>query len=420
MAFDGIFCALKSNRICGEIDSAAERVIYASPGLRVPVAKSLIQAHSRLGYGRVTVFLDCDEETCRLGYGDVEAIRMLTSAGLQVRQSPGLRFGLFISDEKGWSFTPVALYIEDETFSDETPNAARLTSEQVEAFVNAVNVNDKPDSGDTGGPEIGITLLTNEELSRTEQNLRVAPPVRFDVTRQVRVFQPYIQYVELHLKGCSINRKVIDIPNAILNRRIGEELEARLKTKFNIISKQSESSDRRLCQEIRRIREKYVKSLGRPWKPVILRSKRDEFDKEIEKLRQKVQEHRARVKANLQEEIDKSKKQIIEAFWRGVIDNPPDGLVGQITTHKPDEKIARAWLEDKLDTCFPRAEQIVSEMRLECQFSDVTYETLNQEGFVDALKKAYSFVDWDKPYNEFKAAKEKAENRQRGISIPGS
>ena len=37
-------------------------------------------------------------------------------------------------------------------------------------------------------------------------HIEEAPPVRFDLARQVRVFEPYLQYVELSLSGASIQR----------------------------------------------------------------------------------------------------------------------------------------------------------------------------------------------------------------------
>jgi len=44
-------------------------------------------------------------------------------------------------------------------------------------------------------------------------------------------------------------------------------------------------------------------------------------------------------------------------------------------------------------------------MKLDVQFRDVTYETLNEEGFGEKLRDAYPQVEWDKPFNEFDAAK---------------
>ncbi len=49
----------------------------------------------------------------------------------------------------------------------------------------------------------------------------------------------------------------------------------------------------------------------------------------------------------------------------------------------------------------------MSDMSLDVQFRDVTYETLKQEGFAEKLRQAYPMVDWDKPFTEFNAAEER-------------
>ncbi len=40
---------------------------------------------------------------------------------------------------------------------------------------------------------------------------------------------------------------------------------------------------------------------------------------------------------------------------------------------------------------------------VDVRFKDVTYETLNEEGFLDALRAAYPQIDWNRPFDEFMA-----------------
>ena len=98
-------------------------------------------------------------------------------------------------------------------------------------------------------------------------------------------------------------------------------------------------------------------------------------------------------------------KRLIEDYLPIVAKNPPDELVGQLLSPKPSKDEIRAWLGQQLDRVFPKAEDLITDMRLDVQFRDVTYETLNEDGFVETLRDAYPQVNWDKPYNEFKAAK---------------
>ena len=43
-------------------------------------------------------------------------------------------------------------------------------------------------------------------------------------------------------------------------------------------------------------------------------------------------------------------------------------------------------------------------MKLDERYKDVTFETLNRKDFLESVKEAFPYVDWDKAYSEFKAA----------------
>ena len=58
----------------------------------------------------------------------------------------------------------------------------------------------------------------------------------------------------------------------------------------------------------------------------------------------------------------------------------------------------------ELDRVFPSADDLIQEMKLDVRYKDVTFETLNRKDFLESVKDAFSNVDWDKAYSEFKAA----------------
>lgn len=121
-----LFESMSSIKMAGLISNATYRVIVVSPSIHKNVADSLISALKRLGQRAVRVILDCNEEVFRLGYGDIASVKLLNDAGCDIRQSPGIRLGIAICDDEAWIFTPIALYVQDEIQSDETPNAVRL------------------------------------------------------------------------------------------------------------------------------------------------------------------------------------------------------------------------------------------------------------------------------------------------------
>lgn len=82
-------------------------------------------------------------------------------------------------------------------------------------------------------------------------------------------------------------------------------------------------------------------------------------------------------------------------------------MLGQLSRGTPTEEDARRWLESELSRVFPEAEEIIQKMQLDVRYKDVTFETLNQENFLELVQEAFPMVDWDKTYQEFRAAGEK-------------
>jgi hypothetical protein len=104
--------ALSSRRIASLIEGAKYRVIYAAPGIQTEAAVAIAGHANDLHPRTLTVSLDFDEHTLRMGYGSLEAVEALRAAGIEPTQSTGFRSGILIVDQRGWVFTPTALYLE--------------------------------------------------------------------------------------------------------------------------------------------------------------------------------------------------------------------------------------------------------------------------------------------------------------------
>jgi hypothetical protein len=88
-----------------------------------------------------------------------------------------------------------------------------------------------------------------------KQQLEQAPPVRFDVARQVRVFIAYLQYVELKLSGAAIQRHRLAIPSSIQKLGGSKDLEGRLRTTFDLIERGDKLSSKALEDALNEIRK---------------------------------------------------------------------------------------------------------------------------------------------------------------------
>lgn len=413
-----VFTAMSARRMAWLAQSAQRRIMACLPAIRKTAAEAICDAVQRLGASQVHVVVDCDEEVYRLGYGDIEAVHALREAGVNVRQSSGLRIGLLIVDDCAWVFTPTALFVQPEVHSEETPNAVALLAEAAERLAMAICPPDtsdgqRDDDAAPAEPEVGQASLDGKTVETVAEGLKVAPPIPFDIARQVRVFEPYIQYVEISLRGCAIQRHRVMIPRTMQGLGAAKEIESRLRTTFELIEKSSGLSSKPLEDGLRQLRDDFTRALGKPWGRVLLRSVRPVFDQRVEELRRKLVLHRKKVESELAEKLKASRAQVVEYYLSAVKANPPDSLVGQLLSPQLTDDDMRRWLDAELERVFPQPEELLSTMTLDVQFRDVTFETLNEEGFVEALKKAYPHVDWDKPFTQFLAAKERPDDNAR-------
>lgn len=255
--------------------------------------------------------------------------------------------------------------------------------------------------------EIGISAVEATTVDTVNRRLEEVPPLPFDVTRQVRVFQPYIQYVEISLVGCDLERRKIRIPKSIMGLAGRKEIENRLKTTFDLIEKESGLTAESLKGELDQLRNHFTRSLPKPWGRVLLRARRPDFDKRIEDLRDKLAKHQDQVRKKLEKYLEKSLKQVVQYFAPIAQKKPPEALAGQLLSSKPTKAQVEAWLSQELSSVFPKVDQLSNKMSLDVLLRDVTYETLCESGFAQALRDAFPHVEWDRPFKEFTAAGER-------------
>ena len=416
MSTDALFCSLTPSRLADLVRSAQQAVCYAGPGIQLDLAQAMVEVAGRVGKEMLTVSLDFDDRVMRMGYGNVDAVKLLLDAGIAVQSSPGLRTALVVVDNEGYIFTPTALYLEAEPTDGAASNAVRMSGEQVSQALARLSPAAKTIAiAQAKTPEAkqhieALTVdvvsapITPEKLAEVTSSLETAPPVRFDLARQVRVFEPYLQYVELSLTGAAIQRHRMAIPEKIQNLGGSEELENRLRTTFELIEKGSKLSSKPLEDALNEIRKNFTPSLGKDHGRVVLKAAKPHLVTRLKEFRIKLEAHQKSVAEDLQKHLDTSREQIVAYYLQRVIEAKPDAVRGQSLNGEVSEMAAERWLTGQLDRVFPSAESLIQEMKLEERYKDVTFETLNREDFLDSVKAAFPDVDWQKAYSEFKAA----------------
>lgn len=148
------------------------------------------------------------------------------NSAIPVRKCSGLRAGVLLADNQAWFFTPTPLFLEDTPdITSTAPNSMKISREQVNTIIAAISpriaVQERLDTIEAGNcapltvvltPEIGYSQYSWEELNEAQEDLKLIPPEHFNLARQVRVYQSYVQFVELSLKGVALTRHTIQIP----------------------------------------------------------------------------------------------------------------------------------------------------------------------------------------------------------------
>ena len=132
------------------------------PPLTKPVADALSRRLDDLGQLCVTVILDADPEAYRLGSGDEQALDAILAASAKnlfhLREQPGVRIGVVISDATTMVYSPVSKNIE----AGEKPNAVVLTGGAGDRVASAAGADT---SENALKPEVGNTALSPAKVS---------------------------------------------------------------------------------------------------------------------------------------------------------------------------------------------------------------------------------------------------------------
>ena len=411
-----LFLALDSRQIAKKISQAVRYVCYAAPGIFDKPAQALAEFAKRTGVESVSVNLDFDEHVLRMGFGSLSAVKKLRDSGIQVMTKSGLRTGLFVVDGDGYIFAPTPRLLESEPSSSNAPNAMRLSSDQVtdalarfsketkEIAIHSVGSDRDRDRIGALPIDVKPTMVSKDQVERVDKRLQEAPPVKFDLARQVRVYNAYLQYVEIRLVGAAIQRHRVPLSPKLVGLSAGSDIARRLKTTFDLIEKSDTLSSKSLENELNEIRKAFTPSLGKKHGRVLLKSMKAAFESKLQDFRKKLEDHGQRLKEELNEDLDKSRKQIVDHCLPQVMKSPPPSLEGQLPKITADG--ARRFLDHELRRTFPSVDAITREMRLDVQYKDITFETLKDDSFLKSIKDAFPAHDWDRAHAEFRAAGE--------------
>lgn len=376
------------------IQTATHRLIIVAPGLTTPVAKALRGSIGLLSTQSLTVILDADPDVYRMGYGDMEALEIIRRASaeqlFELREQPGVRIGVVVSDHRTMVFSPVPRNVDAGSTSVEKPNALVIEGAAAETLAHATAL-----AGP--GTEVGQTALTPQRVDETVANLKADPPQPFDLSRKLKVFRSEVQFIELKITNATFRSRRIRLP-ARFQKLHDEDLRSRISSTLKVpvdleteleITVQTDPGQESLKvndRYIMRLRQELERVFFHDWKArgkVILRRDKERACKQLERLLAITKAYHSA----LQGEIDRSRKAFRERFVAEFLElwmqQPPEhlrmrGNVG--------EEACRADLEFEAGLLFDRAVEL-GDPHHTVVYKDVAIEDLADSERMDELEK---------------------------------
>ena len=382
------------------IRSATRRLAVLAPAVSMDVAKAIEERWITLGPKRVSVTLDVDAEVYRLGYGDAPALSHLEAVGSQVggqlQRHQGIRIGIIVADDRTLIYSPIPELVEAGPRDAQAPNAVILDSVSG-ALEAALGMGARGVQDQT----VGLDNVTQAEIADVQQDLTSNPPQKFEIQRQLRVFDAAFRFVELRVIGTNLSRKIVQIPNYLMGV-VDNALRNELRTSLKLVPPNDDLSGRDLEKKRRRIDQRYVRDIPGHGS-VIRRVSEAEFLQDIEELQSALDAFKERVIAGLDAVIDKKIGQLTEAFLPRMREAPPPHWLLPKDGADREVELKRC-LTEELRGAFGSAQDYMSKMKVERIFKGVTYESLRDKTFLTKARKAFTEREVPQLYREFDAA----------------
>ena len=388
------FTTATDDSLIALIEEANDRIVVIAPGLTTPVAKALAARIKEMPTLSLTVILDADAEVYRMGYGDPEALGIIREASqnqiVDLREQPGVRIGVVISDNRTMVFAPVSRNVEAGSTTEEKPNAIMLDGRVTEKLAEATGATE-------GENEVGVTGMKPERVSQMEADLKASPPHPFDLTRKLTVFMTEVQFIELRVPNATFSSRKIKLPpsfqkfkDEVFRRDIDSSLKIPidLKTELDISIKSYRGDETCKVNEaaIKRERDGIERAFFHDWKgrgKVILRKDKKQLTNELNRLVAIITEYHKALKAKFEDSKKDFRERLVGEFLELWQISQPDHLKRR---GKIDEKSCRKDIESAADGMFDKAVTLGT-TEAKVVYKDISIEDLKNNELMASLRR---------------------------------
>lgn len=391
-AISRTFTIATDDYLIGLIRSASVRLAVIAPALSTAVAEALAARMRDIPELSLTIILDADAEVYRMGYGDTKALEIIRKASsdalFELREQPGVRIGVVISDDRTMIYAPVSRNIEAGSATEEKPNAVMLEGNSTEKLAEA--------SGAAHGEtEIGIFGMEPERVAEMEADLKANPPRPFDLARRLTVFVTEVQFIELRVPNATFSSRKIRLPSnfqKVNDAELRRDIESSLKIPIDLQAMMEIKINSWRGDETLKVNEGFIlrernsieRAFFHDWKgrgKIILRKDKDQLQKELDRLVVIISAYHIALKSEIEESKSKFRAKLIREFRDLWQQSPPDHLSRR---GHPTAKDCEADIAREADTMFERAVTLgVAEANV--IYKDISIEDLKNKDLMESL-----------------------------------
>jgi len=388
------FTTATDDSLIALIKGAHNRLALIAPALTTPVAEALAARMADLPDLSLTVILDADAEVYRMGYGDPKALETIRQASndamFDLREQPGVRIGVVVSDDRTMIYAPVSRNVEAGSTTEEKPNAIMLEGRSTERLAAAVGAAE-------GETEVGVMGMEPERVAQMEADLRTNPPRPFDLTRKLTVFVTEVQFIELRVPNATFSSRKIKLPPSFQKLEdpdLRRDIEASLKipidlaTEIEIEIKSWRGDEVLKVNEayIRRERESIERAFFHDWKgrgKVILRKDKEQLKKELDRIVAIITAYHGALKDKFDESKAAFRARLVIEFLDVWQKSPPDRLTRR---GHPTADACRLDIEYEADSMFDKSVTLGT-AEAKVIYKDISIEDLKDENLMTSLRK---------------------------------
>jgi hypothetical protein len=399
--------------LCKLILQTNKELFLTMPLIHPELLAAIHSVHSKHnGKVSINIGLDFSPETFRQGYGEMEAFEKTNLNNYNCQNISDNRVSFIITDDIGYFLFIESRYLIPAEKS--TINAVKIDPTTIvrlkQHFFNRFDKAELKDQLSNAIIDESIVFknveeefrlpspittqqINNKIIKKVGDELKINPPIKPDFKRMIEFYSTRFQYAKLVFSGANLQHKKIEIPSGALPIR-DAELKNRLETKLNLFSNEEFDNlfkDLNALKDIiNKLREDFFTPLKSRNESIIITASKGFMSLEVDKIKKQIPQIASGLLVKIAGYIDQAKVRIIadltefylanaEAIWKN-----NNLLLSAAEDYKRFEAQNLA-TETAGKIKWPKAYQLVSELKLSLFFSNITKEDLSNKELINEL-----------------------------------